>query len=409
MVRWRKWISAMLVAVSLTAVPAGALAATALQKVLYGAAAMVLMKQTLATMDGRQSQMLAATQGKTGVLRDEEYSQRLNGIRDTLEKTGKIKRHYDVYVNPSSDMNAFETIGGVISFNRGLMDAMNDDELAFVMSHEITHGEKGHAVEGAMKSVAVSTAVDVALGGDSGILDVLAGTLAVNYIDNEVVTMDQEKEADAKGFDVFKLTPYNMGAAPSSMVLLYEECGDLYTEGWGRVISPNNHPQMTSRIQKLGDRMTAWAGNRVQVGGATVYVNALPVVTPVVSGTYSARRRAWLVAGNLARLCHDVYGEAENVAEPQIHKTKTEGSVKLLHAVRDGEAVGGTWSVSPSGNEIFVDGVRVMSCAEGDDSTQIAQKMSKALQAKAAMLPEAEITRQDQDWLKIHGYKEKIK
>ena len=42
-----------------------------------------------------------------------------------------IKRNYDVYANPSKELNAFETIGGVISVNKGMLDALNDDELAF--------------------------------------------------------------------------------------------------------------------------------------------------------------------------------------------------------------------------------------------------------------------------------------
>ena len=88
------------------------------------------------------------------------------------------------------------------------------------------------------------------------------------------------------------------------MVLIYEKYGNLYTEGWKRVISPNNHPKMSNRIERLGNRMTRWSGNRVQVGGATVYVNALPVVTPISFGEYSSCRRAYLVAGNLARLTH---------------------------------------------------------------------------------------------------------
>lgn len=56
--------------------------------------------------------------------------------------------------------------------------------------------------------------------------------------------------------------------------------------------------------------MTQWSGNHVQVGGATVYVNAKPVLTPAKAGNYSSRRRAFLVAGNISRVTNRVYGEA---------------------------------------------------------------------------------------------------
>ena len=100
-----------------------------------------------------------------------------------------------------------------------MVDALNDDELAFTLSHEMQHGEKRHAVNGVLKSIGIATLVDVALGGNANVLDILLGSVAVNYIDNEVVTMDQEKQADETGFNILKNTEYNVGGAarPCSM------------------------------------------------------------------------------------------------------------------------------------------------------------------------------------------------
>ena len=110
--------------------------------------------------------------------------------------TGLVKRNYDVYVNPSKELNAFETVGGVISINRGMVDALNDDELAFTLSHEMQHGEKRHAVNGVLKSIGIATLVDVALGGNANVLDILLGSVAVNYIDNEVDYHGPGKQAE---------------------------------------------------------------------------------------------------------------------------------------------------------------------------------------------------------------------
>lgn len=100
-----------------------------------------------------------------------------------------------------------------------------------------------------LKSIGVATLVDVAFGGNAELLDILLGSVVVNYIDNEMVTMDQEKQADSEGFKVLKNTQYNVGGAASSMEYVYEQYGELYQEGWGRVLRPNNHPQMSSRIE----------------------------------------------------------------------------------------------------------------------------------------------------------------
>lgn len=402
--QWKKKLTALTMSALLLAAPVGtAMAATAVQTLLYGAAVMAMAKKQLTAMDdSNQKQMLASTQQKTGVTQNQEYNERLERIARSLIRTGMIKRDYDVYVNPSKELNAFETIGGVISVNQGMMDVLNDDELAFTLCHEMQHGEKRHAVNGMLKSIGISTLVDVAMGGNADVLDILLGSVAINYIDNEVVTMDQEKEADATGFNVMKHTAYNVGGAPSSMQFVYEKYGDLYTEGFNRVISPNNHPQMSSRIEKLAGRVTKWSGNHVQVGGDTVYVHAQPVVRPAADGAYSSRRRAFLVEGNLARVMNQLYGEApkDNAVQntPLTADTKASSSKEKKPAV--------DWQVALDGQHVMVNGTRIMTCAAGDNGTEIVQNLEKALQAKPAMLSKSEISKQNAAWKKKYGYKE---
>ncbi|WP_293989538.1 M48 family metallopeptidase [uncultured Megasphaera sp.] len=394
MKKWKKWLTTIVTSLSLCVVPAAMVsAASTVETLLYGAAAMALAKQQLMQMDNTQQQkMLANTKSQTGVVDNEAYSDRLENIQRNLVATGLIQRNYDVYANPSKDLNAFETIGGVISVNKGMLDALNDDELAFTLCHEMQHGEKRHAVNGVLKSIGISTLVDVSLGGNADVLDILLGSVAVNYIDNEFVTMDQEKQADALGFNVLKNSGYNVGGAAASMEYVYEKYGELWQEGFKRIISPNNHPQMSSRIEKLAGRMSLWSGNHVQVGGSTVYVNAQPVVTPAAAGDYSSRRRAFLVAGNLARATHDVYGEApkENQVVTQTLNKKTP-----------------SWNVAAKGNDVYVNDLRIMTCASGDDSPAIVKNIQQALEAKPAMLSKKEIQKQNKAWTQKYGYKDK--
>ena len=392
MTRWKKWLTTMVAGFTLCVAPVAAVsAASAAQILLYGAASMALARQQLMKMDDQnQKQMLASTQAKTGVLDNEAYSRRVETIQRNLVATGLVKRNYDVYVNPSKELNAFETVGGVISINRGMVDALNDDELAFTLSHEMQHGEKRHAVNGVLKSIGIATLVDVALGGNANVLDILLGSVAVNYIDNEVVTMDQEKQADETGFNILKNTEYNVGGAASSMQYVYEQYGDLWQEGFKRVISPNNHPQMSSRIQKLAGRMSQWSGNHVQVGGNTVYVNAQPVVTPAAMGSYSSRRRAFLVAGNLARSFHDVYGEA-----PKDNKVLTETINKKDPS----------WNISTQGDELYLNGQYIMTGTAGDSVTRIASNLQRAVDSKSAMLSKGDIQQKDKEWTQKYGYK----
>lgn len=419
MKKWKKWIMTALIGTSLCTLPVGmACAASAMQTLLYGAAAAALIKKQLTMMDAdQQPQMLAQTQAKTGVVQDFAYQDRVSNIADRLVRTGMIKRTYDVYVNPNKDLNAFETVGGIISVNQGMMDVLSDDELAFTLCHEMQHGEKHHVINGVMKSIGVSVAVDLAFGGHAEFLDVLLGGIVANYIDNELVTMNQEKEADAYGFEVMKNSGYNVGAAPASMQLVYEKYGDLYREGFGRVLAPNNHPQMTSRIQKLGRRVTRWSGNRVQVGGDQVFVNALPVVRPAATADYSSRRRAFLIAGNLARVTHNVYGEAPNdkkVLTERVINVKDPVKKDALDRVaekdkknkKDLNLAGNDWQILQNGSEIAVNGQRIMTCTAGDDGSAITKNLEAAFAAKPAKLSDSQIKKLDQEWKSKYGYKD---
>ena len=49
--------------------------------------------------------------------------------------------------------NAFATLGRVMSVNKGALDTLDDDQLAYVMAHEIAHGEHKDIINGAKKQI----------------------------------------------------------------------------------------------------------------------------------------------------------------------------------------------------------------------------------------------------------------
>lgn len=80
--QWKKKLTALTLSAVLLAAPIGtAMAATAVQTLLYGAAVMAMAKKQLTAMDdSNQKQMLANTQRKTGVTQDQEYNERLERL-----------------------------------------------------------------------------------------------------------------------------------------------------------------------------------------------------------------------------------------------------------------------------------------------------------------------------------------
>lgn len=281
-------------------------ASNAVQTLAGGAVAMAYVSTALNRMDNSpegQKESLARAKQQTGYLEDSAAQERVQRIMKTLEATPSVKRSYVVYANPSEEFNAFATIGRVMSVNKGALDTLDDDQLAYVMAHEIAHGEHKDIINGVKKQVGLSTAVGIAAGGgeSAAILSNLAG----NYLQNQVFTMGQEKAADELGFKIISESPYNVGGSAGAMAVLRNKYGDHYREGLSQVIAPNNHPKTSDRVNNNISRMYTYSGNHVNVSNGTVYVNGDNIYTPANSGRYSGEERAYYMAGKLARLYHD--------------------------------------------------------------------------------------------------------
>lgn len=280
--------------------------AGAAETLIGGAVAYAYVQTAFNKMDNSkegQAESLARAKKQTGYLEDSAAQARVQRIMKTLEASPSVKRSYVVYANPSDDFNAFATVGRVMSVNKGALDLLDDDELAYVMAHEISHGEHKDIVNGLKKQVGLSTAVSLAAGGggNAAILSNIAG----NYMENQVFTMGQEKAADELGFKILSESSYNVGGAAASMAVLRNKYGDLYREGLNQVFSPNNHPKTSSRVKDNIDRMYTYSGNHVTVDNGAVFVNGVNIYSPANSGRYTGEERAYFMAGKLARLYHN--------------------------------------------------------------------------------------------------------
>lgn len=313
--RLKKIVTAMLAAavlVSGAAVPMEAQAASTLEKVLYGTAAMVFISRYFSDMDDHQQlQFLETCQKETGVYESAEAQTRVADIYDRLVETGAVERNYIVYVSPDEDINAFMSLGGVMCINKGTLDAMDDDELAYIMAHELVHGEKRHSVNGVKKRVGLQTALSIYLGSEQGVGGVILGNIAANYISNAVFTKDQEKEADSLGFQYLVEAGYNPGGAAASMSVLLDKYGDKPRTGLKGVIAPADHPSTKERVEKNGKRLYEYSGNHVKAKDNWILINGEKTFQPAETKRYTQTERAYLTAGKLAAVYHD--GNVQNV------------------------------------------------------------------------------------------------
>lgn len=291
---------------------------------LSGGLAMVYVSSTINKMDNSdqgQQESLENAKKQTGYYENHAAQARVQRILANLEKSPLVKRKgYTVYVNPEEDFNAFMTIGRVMSVNKGALDKLDDSELAYVMAHELSHGEHKDVVNGLKKQVAVATAAS-AVDGGAGLVANIAG----NYLNNQVFTMSQEKNADKLGFQILADTDYNIGGAAASMVVLRNAYGDHYREGLASIINPNNHPKTSGRVTTNNQYMYEYSGNHVSVTDKTVYVNGVNIYTPAASGQYTGEERAYFMAGKLAKLYHNgqIYSGAASYSGPTVNVAGT--------------------------------------------------------------------------------------
>lgn len=309
----------MLTGFTATTVTPPVQAAGAAESLLSGGLAMVYVSSAINKMDNTdqgQQESLENAKKQTGYYDNPAAQARVKGILANLEKSPLVKRKgYTVYVNPENDFNAFMTIGRVMSVNKGALDKLDDSELAYVMAHELSHGEHKDIVNGLKKQVGLATAVSAVDGGNN-----LLANIAGNYINNQVFTMSQEKNADKLGFQILADTDYNIGGAPAAMVVLRNAYGDHYREGLASVINPNNHPKTSSRVTTNNQYMYEYSGNHVSVSGETVYVNGVNIYTPAASGQYTGEERAYFMAGKLAKMYHkgQIYTGAASYSGPSV-------------------------------------------------------------------------------------------
>ena len=104
-----------------------------------------------------------------------------------------------LFVIDSPDPNAFALPGGAIGVTQGLLDvAESENELAFVLAHELGHFEGRHHLRGLSRSLALGLVLGAITGGSSG-------TLLTQWVSNLTqlgFAREHEREADRFGLAI---------------------------------------------------------------------------------------------------------------------------------------------------------------------------------------------------------------
>lgn len=175
---------------------------------------------------------------------DSPYSKRLQKIIGKHTAEDGVTLDYKVYL--VEDINAFAMPDGTVRVYAGLMEIMSDDELRFVIGHEIGHVVEGHAAEKMRVAYTASAARAgvAAAGGTAGQL--AAGQLGdiTEAVVNAQFSQSEELEADGYGLKFMKKYGYPAKAAPAAL-------RKLASPGGRQDSFLSSHPDPMDRAAKL--------------------------------------------------------------------------------------------------------------------------------------------------------------
>jgi metalloprotease len=202
---------------------------------IVGAVADAVSAISIDDNDVRKMASYLATQsdvGNTVVAASSVYAKRLDKLTKNLTAYDDLNLNFKVY--QSDVVNAFAMADGTVRLYTGLMDAMTDDELRFVIGHEIGHVKQGHG-SATIKNAFLTSAL--VKGGAASALKNKNGALLVNLAGDQAKQLlkqvlssaysrSQETEADVYSVAFMKKNRIPTKAGPSALLKLAKASGE---------------------------------------------------------------------------------------------------------------------------------------------------------------------------------------
>ena len=174
---------------------------------------------TLSEEEVKRDGKLVADQldSQNTVAKGNSYAKRLEKITAKLKNEDGLKLNFKVYT--TKEVNAFALPDGSIRVYAGLMDMMTDEELFFVLGHEVGHVKLGHSADAFRVAYGASAGRKgaQAAGGVAGALSSSElGALGEELI-NAQFSQQQELSSDDYGLAMVKKYNRKVAAAESAL------------------------------------------------------------------------------------------------------------------------------------------------------------------------------------------------
>ncbi|HDN86501.1 MAG: hypothetical protein DRP68_00280 [Candidatus Omnitrophota bacterium] len=183
------------------------------------------------------------------LVKDKNLNRYLQEIGERIAKVcDRSSLNYHFYILDEEEINAFALPGGYVFVNRGLIDRVGRDELAFCLGHEVGHICARHALKRLQASLGMQLILSLALKNPEYInirkgLEVIYNVISLGY------SRQDEFLADYLGVKY----AYKAGFSPQGAVILLEK---LKREGEVRpFVFLSSHPPPQARIERIKEEI----------------------------------------------------------------------------------------------------------------------------------------------------------
>ncbi len=175
------------------------------------------------------------------------YARRLAELTAGCREENGLALNYKVYL--TREVNAFAMPDGSIRFFSGLMDMMNNDEIRYVIGHEIGHVQAGHSrkrMQLALSSSAAQQAATAAGGRAAALADSELGELFVKVVRAQH-SQSNENEADDLAMRFMSRHKFDRRAAVSAL----EKLDAMSGGSAGSTQWLSTHPAPRERAERM--------------------------------------------------------------------------------------------------------------------------------------------------------------
>jgi len=181
---------------------------------------------------------------------DTKYGKRLATLTKGLDQYNGLKLNFKVYETP--EVNAFAMANGTIRVYSGLMDQFTDDEIRYVIGHEIGHVQAGHSkarIQLGLRTNAAKNTISASGGKAAKLADSELGELFKSVILAQH-SQSNEREADDIAMQFMKSRKYDPKACVTALEKLDAMSGSSGGASW-----LSTHPSPKERAKRMREQL----------------------------------------------------------------------------------------------------------------------------------------------------------